>query len=63
MVDWAAAPENLRAVLGSLKRRIFKLNFLEMRIDLNNAKIPAQLYGDTVIKGYSGDIKENVSAC
>ena len=51
-------PENLRAVLGSLKRRIFKLNFLEMRIDLNNAKIPAQLYGDTVIKGYSGDIKE-----
>lgn len=50
--------ENVKAVLGSLKRRIFKLNFLEMRIDLNNAKIPSQSHEDTAIKGYSSDLKE-----
>jgi len=50
--------ENVKAVLGSLKRRIFKLNFLEMRIDLNNAKIPYQSHLNTAIKGYSSDLEE-----
>lgn len=50
--------ENIKAVLGSLKRRIFKLNFLEMRINLNSAKIPSQSHLNTAIKGYSSDFEE-----
>ncbi len=49
--------ENIKAVLGSLKRRIFKLNFLEMRIDLNNAEIHSQSHLNTAIRGYSSDLE------
>ena len=50
--------ENIKAIIGSLKRRIFKLNFLEMRIDLNNAKIPSQSHEDITVSGYSKDLEE-----
>ena len=45
--------ENVSAVIGSLKRRMFKLDFLEMRIDLTSQKIPPQISNGVDIKGYS----------
>lgn len=50
--------ENIKAVIGSLKRRIFKFNFLEMRIDLNSAEISSQSCEDMVIRGCSKDLEE-----
>jgi dTDP-4-amino-4,6-dideoxygalactose transaminase/N-acetylglutamate synthase-like GNAT family acetyltransferase len=50
--------ENIKAIIGSLKRRIFKLNFLEMRIDFNNAKIPSQSHENIAIKVYSSDLEK-----
>lgn len=45
--------ENVSAVIGSLKRRMFKLDFLEMRIDLTNQEIPPQIWNGADIRGYS----------
>ena len=50
--------ENIKAIIGSLKRRAFKLNFLEMRIDLNSAEIPSQSHEDMTVSGYSKDLEE-----
>ena len=44
--------ENIGAIWGSLKRRIFRLGFLEMRADINNV-LPSPVWGDIEITGYS----------
>ncbi len=49
--------ENINAILGSLKRRIFNLNFLEMRVDLNSKEISPQIWDSVDIRGYSEDIE------
>lgn len=45
--------ENINAIMGSLKRRIFKLGFLEMRIMLNNGTVPFRPVDGVEIRGYS----------
>lgn len=50
--------ENIKAVLGSLKRRIFKLNFLEMRISLNEEPFPPSAFEGVELKGYSGQLED-----
>lgn len=45
--------ENIRAVLGSLKRRIFRLSFLEMRISLSGKSFPSPVFEDVKVEGYS----------
>jgi mycothiol synthase len=61
LVEWLQGLlriENIKAVLGSLKRRLFKLNFLEMRIDLKDKIISSPIWGDYSIRGYSEDLDE-----
>lgn len=50
--------ENIKAIIGSLKRRIFKLSFLEMRINLSEQEIPLQIWAGTDIRRYFGDIED-----
>lgn len=50
--------ENIKAVLGSLKRRLFKLDFLEMRIDLTDKIISSPIWDDYSIQKYSEDLDE-----
>lgn len=50
--------ENIKAVLGSLKRRIFKLNFLEMRVSLNEEPFPLSAFEGVELKGYSGHLED-----
>lgn len=44
--------ENIGAIWGSLKRRIFRLGFLEMRADINNV-LSSPVWSDIEIIGYS----------
>ena len=50
--------ENIKAVLGSLKRRIFKLNFLEMRINLNDESFSPPAFEGVELKGYSEHLEK-----
>lgn len=50
--------ENIRAVLGSLKRRIFKLNFLEMRVNLNEESFSPPVFEGVELKGYSEHLEK-----
>lgn len=50
--------ENIRAVLGSLKRRIFKLNFLEMRVNLNEESFSPPAFEGVELKGYSEHLEK-----
>lgn len=47
--------ENIRAILGSLKRRIFRLDFLEMRIDLKDVIISNPSWDNLDVMGYSSN--------
>lgn len=56
LLEWISSlfrTENINAIMGSLKRRIFRLNFLEMRISLNNKTINIPSRDGFVIRGYS----------
>ena len=50
--------ENIKAVLGSLKRRIFRLSFLEMRINLSGKSFPSPVFEDVKVDGYSGRLEK-----
>lgn len=50
--------ENIKAVLGSLKRRIFKLNFLEMRVSLKAESFSPPAFEGVELKGYSGHLEK-----
>jgi len=50
--------ENIKAVLGSLKRRIFKLNFLEMRVNLNEESFSPPAFEGVELKGYSEHLEK-----
>lgn len=49
--------ENIDAVIGSLKRRIFRLDFLEMRIALNDKTVSLSVLDDMEITGYSENLE------
>lgn len=51
--------ENINAIVKSLKRRIFRFNFLEMRADLNAEEISSQIWDDMDIRGYSECFEKN----
>ena len=50
--------ENIRAVLGSLKRRIFRLSFLEMRINLSEESFLSPVFEDVKVEGYSEHLEK-----
>lgn len=50
--------ENISAIIGSLKRRVFKLNFLEMRITLDDEATPSPPLDGMTIGGYSEHLEK-----
>lgn len=50
-------PENISAIIGSLKRRALRRDFLEMKVDLNNKKIPSIIIDGMKITEYSEKIE------
>jgi len=52
-------PENISAIIGSLKRRALRRDFLEMKIDLNNKKISSITIDGMKITEYSEKIERD----